>query len=68
MKKCVRDAMKITVKTVAVTWCAGSEVTSVGGGGTNGVETLQECQIPHQEHMEVPSMHQGVNPLTFELL
>ena len=47
MKKCVRDAMKITVKTVAVIWCAGSDVTSVGGGGTNGVETLEECQIPH---------------------
>ena len=33
--------------TVAVIWSAESYVTSVGGGGTNGVETLQECQIPH---------------------
>ena len=47
MKKCVRDAMQITAMTVAVIRCAGSDVTSVGGGGTNGVETLEECQIPH---------------------
>ena len=33
--------------TVAVIRSAGLDVTSAGGGGTTGVETLQECQIPH---------------------
>ena len=35
--------------TVAVIMSAGSDVTSAGGDGTTGVETLQECQIPHLE-------------------
>ena len=34
--------------TVAVIRSARSDVTSSGGGGT-GVETFQECQIPHLE-------------------
>ena len=33
--------------TVAVIRSAESYVTSIEGGGTNGVEALQECQIPH---------------------
>ena len=52
--------MQNTVMTVAVVRSDESDVTSVGGGGTTGVETLQKCQIPHnrREHMEVPNMHQ----------
>ena len=34
---------------VAVIRCAESDVTSVGGGGSTGVEALQECLIPHLE-------------------
>ena len=50
--------------TVAVIRSAGSDVTSVGGGGTTGVETLQEYQIPSSsssssslEH--IPERHGG---------
>ena len=49
MKKCVRDATQNSVMTVVVIRSAGLDVTSVGGGGTTGVESLQECQIPHLE-------------------
>ena len=41
--------MPCKLLTVAVIRSAESDVTSVGGGGTNGVDTLQECQIPHYE-------------------
>ena len=39
----------LSVMTVALIRSVGSDVTSVGGGGTTDVETLQECQILHLE-------------------
>ena len=51
MKSCSAPALTspLSVMTVTVIRSAGSDVPSVGGGGTTGVETLQECQIPHLE-------------------
>lgn len=48
MENSVRDATQVcTVMTAAAIRSAGLDVISVGGGGTTGVEILQECQIAH---------------------
>ena len=56
--------MQNTVMTVAVIKSVGSDVTSVGSGGTTSVEGLQDTRFhPRREHM-----HQAVLALnTFEL-
>ena len=64
MNKHAMNAMQNTVKTVAVMMSDGSDVTSVGSGGTTSVEGLRETR----SHTRREHLYQAVLALnTFEL-